>query len=965
MKMDFTLLAIALAAPLYAGACMEEPASVESASSQMTFVACAPGSDASTRTVRQSDNSVFWSANEDIRIFCGSSASGRFTSTNSAPAARAEFTGSFQGTGNSSEYWAVYPYQETSVFDGSGVTVNIPAVQTAVEGTFADTEFPCIARTSGRNLEFKNVCGGARFTVSQSGITAITFSSNSGESLCGNAKVAFDESGAVALVSVSGGSDSVTMNAPDEGGFVPGKSYYISLLPETLENGFSVTLDKADEYGIYSTTKTVTVHSSMFGALENIDDSCVFRKRHKSSEFDENAIVATYGVVSDTHIDGVNTTPGNKFRNALRILGENVASSDKNGVDGILVAGDLINDPYRSASYYVQADYFKEIYESVYDPKKVPMVYTVGNHDVYQQWSGHTVADAQNISSRLGADYFLTDVDNDSRIARECRHCIVGNTHVLCVTPNSAMVNNDAGYDPLSVIWLDDQLRAITTKDPESYVLVLTHPMIHNTVYGSDLVLGSLAWYTSALTSVLEKYPQAVVFGGHLHFPLNDPRSVWQGDFTVFGTASVRYMAIENGGYEDMAGVTTMADKDEFSQGILLEFDANGNMRAKRMDFYHDAVIGEPLVFSYPKADKSHLQAYSHVRRRAANTAPVLRSLKAEVANTPAALKPVYAEFAAGEDDEFVHHYVLTVKKNGSTVKTLKILADFYRHPQKADMKTVWNRSLGSYAEGDYELVLTSYDSWGAQSNTLSTTFKVDGNYVPVETSLYVDLDFKGGISDAKNNVTITNNGATVAKTAVQHAGVTYNVDAVSLSATRNVLCQFKDIASFEQMQMMAMSGFSVEAFYVDKVRTTAVHGVVCATEQGGWGLAMRANGNPYFIVGEDQANTYKNIDAKSAISTTELTHVVGVYDPAIKKIKLYINGVLNGSANISASFYPGAGNTFNRFGLGTDTKNNASGIGDFPCSDMLITDVKIYKGILGDQDVADAYTAAVAALAN
>ena len=60
---------------------------------------------------------------------------------------------------------------------------------------------------------------------------------------------------------------------------------------------------------------------------------------------------------------------------------------------------------------------------------------------------------------------------------------------------------------------------------------------------------------------ILEKYPQAIAFGGHLHFPLNDPRSIWQASFTSFGCGSTRYMAIENGKYEGMT-IAEVYEKD-------------------------------------------------------------------------------------------------------------------------------------------------------------------------------------------------------------------------------------------------------------------------------------------------------------------------------------------------------------------------------------------------------------------
>ena len=208
------------------------------------------------------------------------------------------------------------------------------------------------------------------------------------------------------------------------------------------------------------------------------------------------------------------------------------------------------------------------------------------------------VSDAEYIRKLLGDNYFL--VDKESSPGLECRDCIVGEYHVLSITPDGT---GPVKYDPKALEWLDNRLAQITSEDPERYVIVITHPMVYGTVYGS--LLGEEEgiwksshpgyWATRELPGILAKYPQVVVFGGHLHFPLNDPRSVWQGDFTALGCGSVRYMALEAGKYEYMAGQTTMKDMNEFSQGNLVQFDRKGNMRILRMDFYNGSVIGEPL----------------------------------------------------------------------------------------------------------------------------------------------------------------------------------------------------------------------------------------------------------------------------------------------------------------------------------------------------------------------------------
>lgn len=440
----------------------------------------------------------------------------------------------------------------------------------------------------------------------------------------------------------------------------------------------------------------------------------------KTSVFDENDIVLSLGAVSDVHI-GNGYGSEAKFTAALNQLKMRAAEQDANGLDAVVVAGDLINTKNTG-----QISTFKSLYEQVFDPKKVPMIYTVGNHDMNggYAWSANTVADNAAFHSILGDDYFLTDQDQTARKNFECRHCIVGNYHILCVTPNSSKTDGSIPtvYDAQAITWLNSKLKAITEANPDRYVMVVTHPMIYNTVYGSDL---GRFWYTESLTSILEGYPQVVTFSGHLHFPLNDPRSIWQGTFTSLGCASVSYMAFEGGNYVNKSSSTVLKDAGEFSEGLLVQFDRSGNARFTRMDFYRSAAIGKPWIIDAPKGDKSHLATYDHVALAAANEAPTLSTLDVEIGELSDGRAPVTACWAAGSDDEFVHHYSYTLSKGGTVVDSKLVMSDFYRSPQVSMMKSEYEMSLGTLESGDYVLSLSAVDSWGAVSAPIEKAFTV------------------------------------------------------------------------------------------------------------------------------------------------------------------------------------------------------------------------------------------------
>ena len=203
-----------------------------------------------------------------------------------------------------------------------------------------------------------------------------------------------------------------------------------------------------------------------------------------------------------------------------------------------------------------------------------------------------------------------------------------------------------------------------------------------------------------------------------------------QTAFTSLGCASVTYMAIENGGYEDMTSATVMADSAQYSQGLICQVDENGNMRITRMDFHNADTIETPWEISYPTADGAHLTAYGK-NRSESNEAPTLSSIKAVMGKVAKNGKQqVTLEFTKAADDEFAHHYefVLTNKTTGATVRTAKILADFYLHAKTKDMKETYSVNA-KYLEPDveYEASVVAYDSWGAKSETLTLNFKITG----------------------------------------------------------------------------------------------------------------------------------------------------------------------------------------------------------------------------------------------
>lgn len=712
----------------------------------------------------------------------------------------------------------------------------------------------------------------------------------------------------------------------------------------TTESATTVDTKTTETTKATETTKTTGTTESTTETTETTAPPVVI----KPVEFDESKVVLSFGAVSDVHVNAASGDAVDKVKGAIAQL---TKEASKNGgrLDALAVVGDIA-DTGKAA----ELGYFKSAIESVL-PDDVKTLLVTGNHDSIM---GQCL-NLMDYELAFGEKYFGEGIDTeDTNLSIGVRDCVVNGYHFLMLEPETYSKTMGCPYSKEAVEWLDNMLCKLTEENPEQYVFVCTHPMIYNTCYGSDLDGNPSYWSTTYLTPTLSKYSQVVTFSGHLHFPINDNRSIMQGAFTSLGCGSVRYMAIEAGGYENMAGATTMNDRYEISSGLLVQVDENGNVKVTKMFFSENTSFEEPWTIAHPDAEGTHLKKYSRETREAANKAPTLGNVKIDPReNTKTGVK-TYLTFDAAIDDEFAHHYEIEIKHiTAGKVINKKILSDFYHHAKRSDMKKSYELFLGNLKDGKYKVTLTAYDSWGAASDTFVYEWESTKGEVTVKkAALYADFDFSGGtVKDALGRIEVTNMGATVENATVIHGGKAYTADALKASEDKYVICKFKELTTQDAFKSWAENGFSVEAFYVMPAKGS-VQGIICGTQAGGWVVAEDKTGKPYFLTG---GGTSYNTGAYATSASAELVHVVGVYSISDGKCYIYVNGKLNASVAINSTFKVGADGTFNYFCLGNDiTKGNVGG--DFPTKGMTMVDGKIYTGALTAEQIAEAYNSAL-----
>lgn len=219
-----------------------------------------------TRTVIDGKVSK-WSGKEAVRVIGADNSNYNFeTEIQGDPVAAATFQYSgeqeLKGFGDEGKtFYAVCPYgssdltvdDETQTISG----INIPTTQTAVEGSY-DVMAPVAVAysTDGKTLVFKNVTALVKFQVLVEGVKKVTFSGNNSEPLSGNITVSYNN-GQPSFVTTETTKTYVELICND--GFVVGKDYYFSILPNTFSRGFKIEIN-----GIFARnlTKEKTIERS-------------------------------------------------------------------------------------------------------------------------------------------------------------------------------------------------------------------------------------------------------------------------------------------------------------------------------------------------------------------------------------------------------------------------------------------------------------------------------------------------------------------------------------------------------------------------------------------------------------------------------------------------------------------------------------------------------------------------------
>ena len=243
--------------------------------------------DVETKSAIQPDGtSIWWNRGDDICIYYGLSEGNHFIASDDEDEfSYAHFTGQLtaftgqDGQGNPNYFWAVYPYEASSSFDGQSLQVNLSAEQTAKAGSFANRTNISIAKSLGLDLFFYNTCSWFRFSVTKSGIKKVVFKGNGNEYVAGTFNVSMGQDDRPTPPVVVNGQTEITLTAPERETLEVGEMYYITLLPGTFDSGFTATFYTTDgEIGSRSINRSTTFKRSVPNTGVDFDKNIVYQR---------------------------------------------------------------------------------------------------------------------------------------------------------------------------------------------------------------------------------------------------------------------------------------------------------------------------------------------------------------------------------------------------------------------------------------------------------------------------------------------------------------------------------------------------------------------------------------------------------------------------------------------------------------------------------------------------------------
>ena len=396
--------------------------------------------------------------------------------------------------------------------------------------------------------------------------------------------------------------------------------------------------------------------------------------------------VLRFIAASDSHVQFIGDSNSRRMQKAFK-LAYDLAEEDEeyNSLDAAMFAGDLTN-----GGMTMQFIGYKTAVDAVIKDETKLLTIAAKSHD----------SSAKGNHKML--PYYTELMETESNF-----HTVINGFHFLGI---SVSATEGEHYSQYQREWLRAELDKAVAEDPNKPVFVMHHEHVANTVYGSSDFEG---WGNDYFKDIFAQYPQVVHFSGHSHYPLNDPRSIWQGEFTAIGTGALYYVELT---VDDTRTVNPDGHKN-VSTFWIVEVDASNNIRLRGIDLMAEEVIVEYILKN--PANTAN-RDYTPEKRIALSKAPAFDNGAALEVKKLFGNYTVTAPAAKSTDGMAIFIYRAYVyDAEGNMIAEAKTLNDYYvAHPSE----TI-EIELGKLPEGAVKVSVIAENCYGIQSAPIEYNF--------------------------------------------------------------------------------------------------------------------------------------------------------------------------------------------------------------------------------------------------
>lgn len=405
-----------------------------------------------------------------------------------------------------------------------------------------------------------------------------------------------------------------------------------------------------------------------------------------SNEEMEFVPVIRFAVASDTHVSSAGSTEALRLK---KLFESAYAYSQSDPyyktLDAFVIVGDMTNNG--NANEYAA---LKQVIEANIKDETT-LITVMGNHEFYG--GGKTVY----------KEYMDQNLDKDVNIK---------GFHFICISPT------DGENYSSSKSFLENALQSAAAEDGDKPIFTFQHHHLKDTVYVSA------EWYTSSsdmLKSIYKKYPQVVNFSGHSHGPVNNPTSIWQGDFTCLGTGTLSYFEMTTG----MTYGTIPPDASNAAQYYIIEVDENNLVRIMPYNLLTGDFFKTP---SNTDDDDNYLVYYIDIpsgernyrisdRLKAADI-PAFDG-DAEISVSQITENTAFISFPQAKDNDCVYSYEIVCASEKGNI-TFKYFSEYYFEPMP---QTLSFRLSGFKPKTEYMVSIYPVDCYGKKGSAITASF--------------------------------------------------------------------------------------------------------------------------------------------------------------------------------------------------------------------------------------------------